>query len=449
MKSVQEVYKEKLRTPEEAVKIVKSGDWVDYSQTCSFPIALDEALAARRDELTDVNVHNAISMGPVQIVEQDPEQKAFTYNLWHCSALDRKYIDQGRAYYVPMLFRNCGSYYLRGQAQVDVAMITVSEMDRNGNFSYGLTNCCMQEMLDSAKAIILEVNKSMPFVFGMANDHINIREDKVVYVVESPYEIRTVENPVATESDKKIAANIFPYLRDEITLQLGIGGTPNAIGSLIAESDLKDLGMHTELMSDGYLELYKAGKITNRKKADVNRRKGVFSICNGSRELYDFMDHNIDILSAGMDYVNDPAVISSIANFVSINSCIAVDIYGQICSEAVGTRQISGTGGQLDFVTGAYRSPGGMAFITMKAARTDKNGVRHSNIKAKFVDGDIITTPRTQAPVIVTEYGTADMNGLTTWERAEKLIGLADPEFRDELIEAAEEQKVWRRSNKR
>ena len=449
MKSVQEVYKEKLRTPEEAVKIVKSGDWVDYSQMCSFPIALDEALAARRDELTDVNVHNAISMGPVQIVEQDPEQKAFTYNLWHCSALDRKYIDQGRAYYVPMLFRNCGSYYLRGQAQVDVAMITVSEMDRNGNFSYGLTNCCMQEMLDSAKAIILEVNKSMPFVFGMANDHINIREDKVVYVVESPYEIRTVENPVATESDKKIAANIFPYLRDEITLQLGIGGTPNAIGSLIAESDLKDLGMHTELMSDGYLELYKAGKITNRKKADVNRRKGVFSICNGSRELYDFMDHNIDILSAGMDYVNDPAVISSIANFVSINSCIAVDIYGQICSEAVGTRQISGTGGQLDFVTGAYRSPGGMAFITMKAARTDKNGVRHSNIKAKFVDGDIITTPRTQAPVIVTEYGTADMNGLTTWERAEKLIGLADPEFRDELIEAAEEQKVWRRSNKR
>ena len=449
MKTVQEIYQEKLRTPEEAVKIVKSGDWVDYSQTCSFPIALDEALAGRRDELTDVKVHNAISMGPVQIVEQDPEQKAFTYNLWHCSAIDRKYIDQGRAYYVPMLFRNCGSYYLRGQAPVNVAMITVSEMDRNGNFSYGLTNCCMQEMLDTADAIILEVNKTMPFVFGLANDHINIREEKVRYVVESPYEIRTVDSPKATDSDRKIANNIFPFLRDEITIQLGIGGTPNAIGALIAESDLKDLGMHTELMSDGYLELYKAGKITNRKKADVNRRKGVFSICNGSRELYDFLDHNIDICSAGMDYVNDPAVISQIANFVSINGCISVDIYGQICSEAVGTRQISGTGGQLDFVTGAYRAPGGMAFITMKAARTDKNGVKHSNVKAKFVDGDIITTPRTQAPIIVTEYGAADMNGLTTWERAEKLIGLADPDFREELICAAEEQKVWRRSNKR
>ena len=449
MRSVQEVYKEKLRTPEEAVKIVKSGDWVDYSQTSSFPIALDEALAARKDELTDVNVHNAISMGPVQVVEQDPENKAFTYNLWHCSALDRKYIDEGKAFYVPMLFRNCGSYYLRGQSLVDVAMVTVSEMDRNGNFSYGLTNCCMQEMLDTAEAIILEVNPTMPFVYGLANDHINIREDKVKYVVESPYPIRTVKNPEPSDIDIKIAGNIFPYLHDEITLQLGIGGMPNALGTLIADSDLKDLGMHTELMSDGYLALYKTGKITNRKKADVNRRKGVFSICNGSRELYDFLDHNIDILSAGMDYVNDPQVISSIANFISINSCIAVDLYGQVCSEAVGTRQISGTGGQLDFVTGAYRSPGGKAFLALASTHTEKDGSRHSNIKPKFSDGDIITTPRTQAPYIVTEHGVANMAGLTTWERAEKLISLADPDFRDELIDAAEDQKVWRRSNKR
>ena len=449
MKSVQTIYEEKLRTPEEAVKIVKSGDWVDYSQSCSFPIALDEALAKRKDELQNVNVHNAISMGPVQVVEQDPEQKAFTYNLWHCSGLDRKYIDRGMAYYVPMLFRNCGSYYLRGQAKVNVAMVTVSEMDKNGNFSYGLTNCCMQEVLDTADAIILEVNKTMPFVYGIENDHINIREEKVKYVVESPYEIYTTKNPEATESDRKIAANIFPYLRDEIVLQLGIGGTPNAVGSLIAESDLKDLGMHTELMSDGYLDLYKAGKITNRKKADTNRRKGIFSICTGSRELYDYLDHNIDIASAGMDYVNDPARIAAIDNFVSINGCISIDLYGQICSEAVGTRQISGTGGQLDFVTGAYRSRGGMAFIALKAARTDRAGVKHSNVKNKFVDGDIITTPRTQAPIVVTEYGAADLNGLTTWERAEIIIGLADPDFRDELIAAAEEQKVWRRSNKR
>ena len=142
-------YAEKLCTPAEAVRLVKDGDWVDYSQTCSFPAALDAALAARRDELSDVKVRNAISMRPVQIVEQDPEQKAFTYNLWHCSGIDRKYLDGGMAYHSPMLFRNCGAYYTKGLAPVDVAMVTVSPMDSHGNFSYGLTNCCMQEMLDS------------------------------------------------------------------------------------------------------------------------------------------------------------------------------------------------------------------------------------------------------------------------------------------------------------
>ncbi|MBQ3964452.1 MAG: butyryl-CoA:acetate CoA-transferase, partial [Firmicutes bacterium] len=152
---------------------------------------------------------------------------------------------------------------------------------------------------------------------------------------------------------------------------------------------------------------------------------------------------------AGMDYVNDPAVISSIANFISINGCIGVDLYGQVCSEAVGTRQISGTGGQLDFVTGAYRSPGGKAFLAMPSTHKDSSGRVYSNIKPKFVDGDIITTPRTMAPYIVTEFGVANMAGLTTWERAERLIGLAHPDYRDGLIRAAEEQKIWRRSNKR
>ena len=142
-------YQKKLVSAEEAVKLVKDGDWVDYSQTCSFPEALDAALAARKDELHDVKVRNAIAMKPVQVVEQDPEQQAFTYNAWHCSGLDRKYVDQGRAYYTPMLFRNCGSYYSRGYAPVNVAMISVAPMDKHGYFSYGLTNCCMQEMLDA------------------------------------------------------------------------------------------------------------------------------------------------------------------------------------------------------------------------------------------------------------------------------------------------------------
>lgn len=439
-------YSMKLRAPEEAVRIVEDGDWVDYSQTCSFPAALDAALAARRDELRDVKVRNAISMRAVQVVEQDPEQTAFTYNLWHCSGVDRKYLDLGMAYHSPMLFRNCGSYYAKGLAPVDVAMVTVSPMDANGNFSYGLTNCCMQEMLDSAKHIILEVNPTMPFVFGSEGDHINIRD--VDFVVESSEPISTVKSPEATDLDRVIAGNIFPYLSDGITLQLGIGGMPNSLGTLIADSDLKDIGMHTELMSDGYLKLYKAGKITNKRK-EINRGKGVFSICNGSRELYDFLDRNIDILSAPMHYVNDPAVVGSLDNFVSINGCIAADIYGQVCSESAGTRQISGTGGQLDFVTGAFRAKNGKAFLAMTSTFTDKSGAPHSRILPKFTEGDIITTPRTQTPYMVTEYGVANITGLPTWQRAEALIGIAHPDFRDSLIKAAEEQKIWRRSNKK
>ena len=345
-----------------------------------------------------------------------------------------------------MLFRHCGSYYTKGYAPVDVAMITVAPMDKQGNFSYGLTNCCQQEVLDAAKTIIVEVNPHMPVVFGMATDHIHVSD--VDYIVESDAPLNIAPNREASDIDRQIAGQIFPYLHDGMTLQLGIGGMPNALGVLIAESDLKDLGMHTELMSDGYLNLYKAGKITNKKKT-LQRGKGVFSICMGSPELYEFLDHNLDILSAPMWYVNNPETIRQLDDFISINSCIAMDLYGQVCSESAGTRHISGTGGQLDFVTGAYLAPHGKAFLAMPSMHVDKNGMRHSHILPKFTGGDIITTPRTQAPLMVTEYGVANLSGLTTWQRAEAIINIAHPDFREDLIKAAGEQRIWRRSNKR
>ncbi len=440
------IYKSKLRTPEEAVKVVKDGDWVDYSQTQSFPIALDAALANRVDELRDVKVRHAISMLPVQVVEKDPEQKAFTYNLWHCSGLDRKYLDQGRAFFCPMLFRNCGSYYTRGFAEVNVAMVTVPPMDKNGFFNFGLTNCCQQEVLEAADHIILEVNENMPYVYGIEADHIHVSE--IDMVVESNEPLAEMPSSSISEIDKQIAGHIFPYLEDGITLQLGIGGMPNALGALIADSDLKDLGMHTELMSDGFLTLYQAGKITNKKK-ELNRGKGMFGICSGSRDLYDFLDHNISVLSAPMSYINDPCVIKQFDKFISINGCISMDLYGQVCSETSGTRQISGTGGQLDFVTGTYMAPHGKAFLATSSTFTDKSGVRHSRIIPTFTQGDVITTPRTQSPYMVTEYGVANLSGRTTWQRAEAIINIAHPDFREDLIRAAEEQKIWRKSNKR
>ena len=440
-------YKRKLKTADEAVQLIKDGDWVDYSAGAAFPEDLDAALARRKGELHDVNVRGNLELKPVMIAEQDPENESFTYNTWHCSGYGRRYVNAGMAYFSPMLFRNCGSYYQHGFAQADVLMITVSPMDAHGNFNFGLNNCCTQEIIDTVDHIILEVNEHMPVIYGMANDHINITD--VDCVVESTAPVCTLP-PAAAPSpiDEQIAEIIFPFLTDGMTLQLGIGGTPNALGTLIAQSDLKDLGMHAEYMSDGYLRLYEEGKITDKKK-ELQRGKGVFSTCSGSQALYDFLDHNLGILSAPMAYVNDPAVISRFKKFVSINGCISLDLYGQVCSEAAGTRQISGTGGQLDFVTGTYQAEDGKAFLTLPSTFTDKKGVVHSSILPKFTQGDIITTPRTQAPYIVTEYGVAQLAGLTTWQRAEAIIGLAHPDFRESLIKAAEEQKIWRKSHEK
>lgn len=448
MMNIYEEYRKKLRTPEEAVKVVKDGDWVDYSQTCSFPVLLDAALAARRDELRDVKVRSAISMKPVQVVEQDPEMKAFTFNLWHCSGLDRKYVDQGRAFYNPMLFRHNGPYYDKGYAPVNVAMVTVCPMDKHGYFSFGLTNCAQMNLLRAADTIIFEVNKDMPYTYDAYAGHMHISE--VDIVVEGEHDgLPQAPQPPATEIDRQIAGHIFPYLRDGVTLQIGIGGMPNSLGAMIADSDLKDLGMHTELMSDGYLKLYEAGKITNAKK-EINKGKGVFSICNGTTPLYEFLDQNLGIQTYPMEYVNNPAVINQFENFVSINGCIACDLYGQVSSESAGTRHISGTGGQLDFATGAFEAKNGLSFLAMNSSRVDKKtGVRTSNIKPKFTGGDIITTPRTSTHHIVTEYGVARLSGTPTWQRAEALVNVAHPDCREELIRAAEEQKIWRRSNKR
>jgi acyl-CoA hydrolase len=440
-------YRSKLRTADEAVQLVRDGDWVDYASGASFPVDLDAALARRKGDLRDVKVRGNLELVPVQIVEQDPEGEAFTYATWHCSGYGRHYVNAGRAFFSPMLFRYCGSYYEKGYATVDVAMISVTPMDRHGNFGFSLSNCYTQEVLDAADRIIVEVNEHLPVIYGLACDHINIAD--VDCVVESGADVCSLP-PAAPPSaiDEAIAGNIFPYLSDGMTLQLGIGGIPNALGSLIAKSDLKDLGMHAEYMSDGYLSLYESGKITDKKK-ELQPGKGVFSTCSGSKALYDFLDHNMAIMSAPMKYVNNPDTIGQFKNFVSINGCLNIDLYGQVCSESAGTRQISGTGGQLDFVTGAYQSGNGKAFLTLPATFTDRQGTVHSRILPRFTDGDIITTPRAQAPYIVTEYGVAQLTGRTTWQRAESLIAIAHPDFRDDLVKAAEKQHIWRKSNKK
>ena len=443
--TAQEEYRAKLRTPEQAVRAVKSGDWVDYTTSLGFPILLDAALAKRRDELTDVKIRGNLLFGPIQTVECDPTREHFCYNSWHCSGYERKLCDKGLCNYIPMIFRNVVPYY-RHFLTVNVAMMCVTPMDKHGYFNLSCATGVARGILEKADIVILEVNERLPKIYGGFDESIHISE--VDYVVEGEHP-PLPQFPIAppTEEDVKIADLIVPHIVDGATLQLGIGGMPNVVGARLAESDLKDLGMHTELCGDAYYELYKAGKLTNRRKSH-QRGKGVTGIVFGSQALYDWVDQNPGVVVEPLEYVNAPETIGRLDNMIYINNCIAVDLYGQVCAESAGLRHISGTGGQLDYLTGAAMSKGGKAFICMTSSFVDKTGVRRSRVLPHF-GGDIVTDPRSQAYYIVTEYGAVNLAGRSTWERAELLVSIAHPDFREDLIAAAEDQKIWRRSNKR
>ena len=443
--TVFEKYRAKLRTPEQAVQAVKSGDWVDYTSNVCFPALLDAALAKRRDELTDVKIRGNLIFSPIQTVECDPTREHFLYNSWHCSGYERKLCDKGLCNYIPMIFRNVVPYY-RHFLTVNVAMMCVTPMDQHGYFNLSCAAGIARGILEKADIVILEVNEHLPRILGGFDESIHI--DEVDYVVEGEHP-PLPQFPIAqpTEEDIKIADLIVPHIVDGATLQLGIGGMPNVVGARLAESDLKDLGMHTELCGDAYYELYKAGKLTNKRKA-LQRGKGVTGIVFGSQDLYEWVDQNPGVVVEPLEYVNAPETIGQLDNMISINNCIAVDLYGQVCAESAGLRHISGTGGQLDYLTGAAMSRGGKAFICMTSSFVDKAGVRRSRVLPHF-NGDIVTDPRSQAYYIVTEYGAVNLAGRSTWERAEMLVSIAHPDFRDSLIAAAEEQKIWRKSNRR
>ena len=438
-------YRSKLRTADEAVKIVKSGDWIDYAMHVCFPELLDQALAKRADELTDVKIRGSLLFGPIRAVEQDPKREHFIYNSWHCTGYERSLCDRGLCSYIPMIFRNVAPYYSHFLT-VNVAMMAVTPMDRFGYFNLSGGTGIGKAILDKADVVILEVNERLPWVYDGTDECIHISE--VDYIVEGEHsELPHFPKNEPTEEEIRIADYILPYIPSGATLQLGIGGLPGMLGKRIAESDLQDLGMHTELCSDAYLDLYRAGKLTNRRK-NLHKGKGITGMIIGSNELYKWTDRNPGIAVFPLEYVNAAETIAQNDNMISINNCIAVDLYGQVSAESAGTRQISGTGGQLDFVTGAAMSRGGKAFVCMTSAYTDRKGQMHSRVQPYF-NGDIITDPRSQAYFMVTEYGAVNLVGRSTWDRAEMLISIAHPDFRDELIKAAEEQGIWIRSNKR
>ncbi len=440
-----EEYRRKLRSPEEAVKVVKSGDWIDYTSSLGMPVLLDKALADRRDELFDVKIRGNLIDGPIRVVENDPSQEHFIYHSWHCSTYERWLCDRGLCFYIPMVFHNNAAYY-EFFLKVNVAMVCVTPMDKHGFFNFSVNTGVAGPILERADIVIVEINENMPTVHGGYGECIHISDvDIIVEGDHAPLKPRAMMQP--SERDRRIAEQILPILKDGSTLQLGIGNIPDAVGQLIAQSDLKNLGMHTELCTDAYLHIYNAGKLTNKKKT-IDRGKGVYGVAIGSQELYEWVDDNHGLAAYPLEYVNRPYVIAQIDDMVSINGCVAVDLYGQVSSESFGSRQISGTGGQLDFLIGASASKGGKAFLCMHSTYMDREGNLHSRILPQF-NGDIITSPRSQVYFLVTEFGVINLEGRSTWERAEALVSIAHPDFRGGLIREAEKRKIWRQSNKR
>jgi len=439
-----EDYERKLVTAEEAVKVVKSGDWVDYGHFTCAPTFLDAALAGRVHELRDVKVRALTFPGMAAIATADPDQEHLIYNNWHFSGGDRSLHDKGLCNYIPLLYHEGPSLY--SIIETDVFMVKVAPMDKDGYFNFGPSNSISKYIADRAKTVIVEVNTNVPYCYGGRNEAIHI--SKVDHIVESDNKpLFCTAEPKISDVDRKIASLIVEEIPDGGCLQLGIGAMPNAVGKLIAESDLKDLGVHTEMLVDSYVDMYMAGRVTNMKK-HTDKGKMVYTFALGSQKLYDFIDRNHCCASYSVDYTNNPENIRANDNTIAINNAVEVDLFCQVSSESSGTRQISGTGGQFDFVFGAFHSRGGKSIICLTSTKQDKTGKVKSRIRPVLEPGSIVTVPRTIVHYVVTEYGKAMLKGKSTWERAEALIGIAHPSFREELIREAETMGIWRRSNR-
>jgi acyl-CoA hydrolase len=426
----------------DAAALVKSGYWLDFGGCLGQPDVFDAALAARVGELTNVGIRSSLAAKSRAVIECDLAGTHFHWFTWHFSGYERKKADAGVCFHIPPNLGEISDYYRRFIEPIDIVVLKVRPAGADGIFNFGPTNGWTRTLVERAKTMIVETSTAVPHVFG-ADNGVHISE--VDYIIEGDNQPLTeLKSPPLTDIDRAVAKRIAGEVDDGACLQIGIGGMPNAVCSLLLESGAKDLGIHTEMLTDGLIELYKAGVVTGARK-QLDPGKSVFTFGLGTQAMYDAIDGNPDMLCANVEYTNLPHIIMQNDRVFSINNTTQMDLQGQAASESDGHRHISGTGGQLQYARGAYASKDGKSFMCMSSTY-EKNGIRKSRIVLNLTAGNIVTTPRTDIMYVVTEYGMVNLKGRSIPERAAAMISLAHPEFREELERQAHENRLIPRS---
>lgn len=432
-------YAGKVVSAEEAVKVIKSNDYVHIHANSAYPDVLINAMTDRYKELENVKVAHLTTFHKAPYV--DPKMEGhFTHHALFCSGNVRKAVNEGRADFYPVFLSEIGWLYELGKLNVDVCMLHLSPPDEHGYCSFGVSNEVTKIAAENAKVIIAQINPKMPRVLG--DNFIHISKIKYIVEIDEPLLEVPMVDANATEEEKKIYSTIAEYISslicDGATLQMGIGAIPDAVLPFLQEK--KNLGIHTEMFSDGLIDLIDSGVVNGEKKTFIPN-KVVSSFVIGTNKVHEYIHNNPLIEFRSSKFVNDPVNISRNDNMISINSAIQVDLSGQVCSDSMGTRIFSGFGGQVDFVRGAMRSKGGVSILAF--ASTTKNDTI-SKIVPMLTQGSGVVTTRADVQTIITEYGIADLYGKTLRERTKLLINIAHPNFRDELEQKAREFKwLW------
>ena len=396
--------------------------------------------AARKGEVKDVKVRGGLVIRPrIEVVEADPEQESFSYYSWHIGDYERKLQKNGLVKFMPVMLRSLPYLYRDKHIRCDVAFVPVSKPDENGYCGLGISNYAWRTIFESARTVIFEINEHYPKLQGVDGSH-RVHLSEADYIVEGEHEplpVRSYRAP--SETDIAIAKIVVNEIPDGAVLSLGVGGVPYTVAKMLAESDKKDLGCHTGTISDAFLELYQAGKLTNAHK-ELDTGLSAWNLAMGSQELYDWLDAEPQLFHPGdLDYIHSVERISKFSNVISINGGVQLDLMGQENAESTGTRQLSGVGGQMDFLEGAYRSKGGKGFICINSSRVTKDGERKSNIVAAIPSGSTVSAPRTMIQHVATECGIAVLSGKSLRERAEAMAAIAHPDFREKLMKYARE----------